>query len=56
MPSAQVKFGLLNSAGKLTSIIAAMMCGADRIDEVNTHQASSTRPAGLLGWDVATRR
>ena len=35
LPSTRVKSGAVNPAGKLTSIIAAMMCGADSIDDGN---------------------
>jgi hypothetical protein len=34
LPSARVKSGAVNPAGKLTSLIAAMACGADSIDDV----------------------
>ena len=40
--SARVKFGVVNPAGKPTSIIAAMMCGADSIDDVNVLRAGYT--------------
>ena len=42
LPSARVKSGAVNPAGKLTSIIAAMMCGADSIDDVNVLRAGGT--------------
>jgi len=34
--------GAVNPAGKLTTIIAAMMCGADNIDDVNVLRAVGT--------------
>ena len=33
LPSTRVKSGAVNPAGKLTSIVAAMACGADSIDD-----------------------
>jgi len=42
LPSTRVKSGAVNPAGKLTSIIAAMMCGADSIDDGNVLRASGT--------------
>ena len=40
--SARVASGAVNPAGKLTSIIAAMMCGADSIDDANVLRAGGT--------------
>jgi len=42
LPSARVKSGAVNPAGKLTTIIAGMMCGADSIDDVNVLRAGGT--------------
>jgi hypothetical protein len=42
LPSARVKSGAVNPAGKLTSIIGAMICGADSIDDVNVLRAGGT--------------
>jgi hypothetical protein len=42
LPSTRVRSGAVNPAGKLTSIIAAMMCGADCIDDVNVLRAGGT--------------
>jgi hypothetical protein len=42
LPSTRVKSGAVNPAGKLTSIIAGMMCGADSIDDVNVLRAGGT--------------
>ncbi len=42
LPSTRVKSGAVNAAGKLTSIIAAMMCGADSIDDGNVLRAGGT--------------
>ena len=42
LPSTRVKSGAVNPAGKLTSIIAAMVCGADSIDDVNVLRAGGT--------------
>jgi hypothetical protein len=42
LPSARVKSGAVNPAGKLTSIIAAMACGADSIDDANLLRAGGT--------------
>ena len=42
LPSTRVKSGAVNPAGKLTSIIAAMACGADSIDDVNVLRAGGT--------------
>ncbi|KAA8956417.1 MAG: IS1380 family transposase, partial [Mycobacterium sp.] len=39
LPSTRVASGAVNPVGKLTSIIAAMMCGADCIDDVNVLRA-----------------
>jgi hypothetical protein len=35
---------VVNPAGKLTSITAAMMCGADSVDDVNVLRAGGTSP------------
>ena len=42
LPSTRVKSGAVNPAGKLTSIIAAMMCGADSIDDADVLRAGGT--------------
>jgi hypothetical protein len=42
LPSTRVASGAVNAAGKLTTIIAAMMCGADSIDDVNVLRAGGT--------------
>jgi hypothetical protein len=42
LPSTRVKSGAVNPAGKLTSIIGAIMCGADSIDDVNVLRAGGT--------------
>ena len=42
LPSTRVKSGAVNPAGKLTSIIAAMTCGADSIDVGNVLRAGGT--------------
>ena len=42
LPSTRVKSGAVNPAGKLTSIIAAMACGADSIDDANVLRAGGT--------------
>ena len=42
LPSTRVKSGAVNPVGKLTSIIAAMMCGADSIDDGNVLRAGGT--------------
>ena len=42
LPSTRVKSGAVNPAGKLTSIIAAMTCGADSIDDGNVLRAGGT--------------
>jgi hypothetical protein len=42
LPSSRVKSGAVNPAGKLTSIIAAMACGADSIDDGNVLRAGGT--------------
>jgi hypothetical protein len=42
LPSTRVKSGAVNPAGKLTSIIAAMACGADNIDDANVLRAGGT--------------
>ncbi|MGH3522170.1 MAG: IS1380 family transposase [Mycobacterium sp.] len=42
LPSTRVKSGAVNPAGKLTSIIAAMTCGADNIDAANVLRAGGT--------------
>jgi len=42
LPSIRVKSEAVNPAGKRTSIIAAMMCGADSIDDSNVLRAGST--------------
>ena len=39
LPSTRVKSGAVNPAGKLTTIIAGMMCGADSIDDANVLRA-----------------
>jgi hypothetical protein len=43
LPSTRVRSGAVNPAGKLTSIIAAMMCGADSIDDGNVLRAGGPR-------------
>lgn len=40
--STRVKSGAVNPVGKLTSIIAAMMCGADSIDDADVLRAGGT--------------
>ena len=42
LPSTRVASGAVNPAGKLTSIIAAMACGADSIDDANVLRAGGT--------------
>jgi len=42
LPSTRVKSGAVNPAGKLTSIIAAMACGADSIDAADVLRAGGT--------------
>jgi len=42
LPSTRVKSGAVNPVGKLTSIIAAMMCGADSIDDAGVLRAGGT--------------
>ena len=42
LPSTRVVSGAVNAAGKLTTIIAGMMCGADSIDDVNVLRAGGT--------------
>jgi hypothetical protein len=42
LPSTRVASGAANPAGKLTTIIAGMMCGADSIDDVNVLRAGGT--------------
>jgi Transposase DDE domain group 1 len=42
LPSTRVASGAVNAAGKLTSIIGGMMCGADSIDDVNVLRAGGT--------------
>jgi hypothetical protein len=42
LPSTRVKSGAVNAAGKLSSIIAAMACGADSIDDVDVLRAGGT--------------
>ena len=42
LPSTRVGSGAVNPAGKLTTIIAGMMCGADSIDDANLLRAGGT--------------
>ena len=42
LPTTRVKSGAVNPAGKLTTIIAGMMCGADSIDDANLLRAGGT--------------
>jgi DDE family transposase len=42
LPSTRVKSGAVNPAGKLTTIISGMMCGADSIDDANVLRAGGT--------------
>jgi len=42
LPSTRVGSGAVNPAGKLTSIVAAMACGADSIDDANVLRAGGT--------------
>jgi hypothetical protein len=42
LPSTRVRSGAVNPAGKLTTIIAGMMCGADSIDDANVLRAGGT--------------
>jgi Transposase DDE domain group 1 len=42
LPSTRVRSGAVNPAGKLTSIIAAMACGADSIDDAGVLRAGGT--------------
>ena len=55
LPSTRVKSGAVNPAGKLTSIIAAMMCGADSIDDAGVLRAGGT-PAGVSTRCMRRRR
>ncbi|MBS4728548.1 hypothetical protein MSM1_09410 [Mycobacterium sp. SM1] len=43
LPSTRVASGAVNPAGKLTTIIAGMMCGADSIDDAGVLRAGGTR-------------
>lgn len=42
LPSTRVVSGAVNAAGKLTTIIGGMMCGADSIDDVDVLRADGT--------------
>ena len=42
LPSTRVRSGAVNPVGKLTSIIAAMACGADTIDDADLLRAGGT--------------
>lgn len=42
LPSTRVASGAVNPAGKLTTIIAGMMCGADSIDDAGVLRAGGT--------------
>jgi len=42
LPSTRVRSGAVNPPGKLTSIIAGIMCGADSIDDANVLRAGGT--------------
>ena len=42
LPSTRVASGAVNPAGKLTTMIAAMMCGADSIDDAEVLRAGGT--------------
>jgi hypothetical protein len=42
LPSTRVKSGAVNPVGKLTTIIGAMTCGADCIDDVDVLRAGGT--------------
>ena len=42
LASTRVKSGAVNPAGKLTSIVAGIMCGADSIDDANVLRAGGT--------------
>ena len=42
LPSTRVASGAVNAAGKLSAIIAGMICGADCIDDVNVLRAGGT--------------
>jgi hypothetical protein len=42
LPSTRVKSGAVNPVGKLTTIIGAIMCGADSIDDANVLRAGGT--------------
>ena len=42
LPSRRVASGAVNPAGKLTTIIAGIMCGADSIDDANVLRAGGT--------------
>ena len=44
LPSTRVAPGAVNPAGKLTTIIAGMMCGADSIDDVNAFLGAGGTP------------
>ena len=49
LPSTRVGSGAVNPAGKLTSIIAAMACGADSIDDANVLRAGGHTPGVRRG-------
>src|SRR5690606_18239358 len=42
LPSRRVASGAVNAAGKLTTVIAAMLCGTDSIDAANVLRAGGT--------------
>src|SRR6476661_4302608 len=42
LPSTRVRSGAVNPAGKLTTIIGGMICGADSIDDVDVLRAGGT--------------
>jgi len=50
LPSTRVKSGPVNPAGKLTSIIAGMMCGADCIHDADVLRAgcATNRRLGVI--------
>ena len=53
LPSTRVKSGAVNPVGKLTSIIAAMSCGTDSIDDAGVLRATSLPRRPTLRRPVA---
>jgi hypothetical protein len=55
LPSTRVRSGAVNPVGKLTSIIAAMACGTERIDDADVLRAIGSVPDNNRHGQIPTK-